>query len=73
MSRQFVAVQFKPWDRRSYTYHNDGIPVAKGDTVRVRIGQGEAEVTVVRAWTGDPPEFETKPIINPQGQQGELL
>lgn len=27
-NRQFVAVQFNPWDRRSYTYHNDGEPVA---------------------------------------------
>ncbi len=32
---QFVAVKFNPWDRRTYTYHHDGEPVAVGDTVEV--------------------------------------
>lgn len=35
MARQYVAVRFTPGDRRTYTYHNDGPPVAPGDTVTV--------------------------------------
>lgn len=27
MARQYVAVKFRPGDKRSYTYHNDGEPV----------------------------------------------
>lgn len=71
--RQFVSIQFNPWDQRAYTYHNDGIPVVKGDKVRVQTRNGEAEVTVVRVFTEPAPDFETKPIINPQAKQGELL
>jgi hypothetical protein len=44
--RQFVAVEFHPADRRSYTYHNDGEPVAIGDRVVVNTKKGTATVTV---------------------------
>lgn len=64
MSRQFVAVKFKPWDRRTYTYHNDGDPVAVGDLVEVSTDRGEQIVTV-ESVTFDAPSFVTKPINGP--------
>ena len=59
--RQYVAVQFNPWDRRSYTYHHDGEPVAIGDMVIVETARGLSTVTVVGLPDGVP-SFETKPI-----------
>lgn len=61
-NRQFVAVLFKPWDQRSYTYHNDGEPVAIGDSVIVDTAKGQQTVTVSALPTAVPP-FPTKPII----------
>lgn len=61
-NRQFVAVQFNPWDRRSYTYHNDGEPVAIGDRVVVSTDRGPSAVTVVSLPT-EAPTFATKPIV----------
>lgn len=60
-NRQYVAVQFNPWDRRSYTYHNDGEPVAIGDKVLVTTPRGQSVVEVVGLPDLVPP-FETKPI-----------
>jgi len=61
-NRQFVAVLFKPWDQRSYTYHNDGEPVAIGDSVIVATAKGDQIVTV-SALPTETPSFPTKPII----------
>jgi hypothetical protein len=61
-NRQFVAVLFKPWDKRSYTYHNDGEPVAVGDNVIVETAKGTQTVTVSALPDAVPP-FPTKPII----------
>lgn len=61
-NRQFVACQFNPWDRRTYTYHNDGEPVAIGDRVAVETKDGEKLITVA-AIVDTQPTFETKPII----------
>ncbi len=54
-SRQFVACTFRLGDSRSYTYHNDGEPVAIGDEVKVtdRDGVGWKRVHVVAI--GDTP------------------
>lgn len=60
-NRQYVAVQFKPWDRRTYTYHNDGEPVAEGDKVEVTTNDGTKTVTVASV-SYEAPAFETKPI-----------
>lgn len=60
-NRQYVAVQFNPWDRRSYTYHNDGDPVAIGDKVLVTTPRGQSTVEVV-SLPEQVPSFETKPI-----------
>ncbi|TKD50548.1 hypothetical protein [Sphingomonas baiyangensis] len=61
-NRQYVSVLFKPWDRRTYTYHNDGERVAEGDEVVVSTDRGPAVVTV--ASTSDrAPSFDTKPIV----------
>jgi hypothetical protein len=60
-ARQYVSVRFRPWDRRSYTYHNDGEPVTVGDHVIVSTGRGTEKVEVVGI-TADKPDFDTKPI-----------
>lgn len=47
-NRQFVACKFRPGDRRSYTYHWDGEPLAPGDEVKVpdKSGDGWSRVIV---------------------------
>lgn len=70
MNRQFVAVQFSSGDRKSYTYHNDGRPVAKGDRVLVPTSRGQTSATVVRVFSEPAPPFQTKAIA---GQAGQLL
>lgn len=61
--RQFVAVAFRAGDRRTYTYHNDGAPVAIGDRVLIeKRGGGEQAVTVAEISDEDP-RFQTKPIL----------
>lgn len=64
MSRQFVACKFRETDTRSYTYHNDGEPVAVGDIVKVadRDGDGWKRVQVVDL-SDEAPSFPTKPIL----------
>jgi hypothetical protein len=61
-ARQLVAVQFNPWDRRDYTYHTDGDPVAIGDRVIVTTERGDSSVTVMSLPT-ETPQFATKPIV----------
>lgn len=61
-TRQFVAVLFKPWDTRSYTYHNDGPPVAIGDSVLVTTAKGGQQAVTVSALPTEAPSFPTKPI-----------
>lgn len=63
-TRQFVAVKFRPADRRSYTYHWDGEPLVPGDEVRVpdRSGDGWMRAKVEEVlWKA--PAFATKAII----------
>lgn len=67
MARQYVTVKFRPNDKRSYTYHNDGDPVKEGDLVKIP-GKTEAD-----GWTalkvvyvqpeGFKPPFATKAIL----------
>ena len=61
MTRQYLAVEFKPGGRR-YTYHHDGEPVAIGDLVKIESRGGRQVVTVADLVIEEPP-FETKPII----------
>jgi len=58
---QYVKIQFNPWDRQSYTYHNNGDPAGVGDRVQVTTMRGKVEVEVV-GLTDDKPPFDTKPI-----------
>lgn len=58
---QFVSVKYRPGDTRSYTFHNDGPPVAVGDTVRVDGRDGWQAVLAV-AVTDQKPAFQTKAI-----------
>lgn len=62
MSRQYVAIRFGGRSQRTYTYHNDGPPVAPGDQVRVDGRDGWQWVEVVSV-SDEAPEFETKPIL----------
>lgn len=80
-TRQFLKVQFRPGDRRLYTYHNDGEPLGAGAQVKVpdRSGDGWTRVTVVEAFS-EAPTFATKPILGladdpsvPRGPAESLL
>ena len=62
MPRQFVEVKFKPWQSRSYTYHNDGEPVNVGSQVRVDSRDGWVALEVLSVTDVVPP-YETKPIL----------
>lgn len=62
MATQYVAVLFNPWDRRTYTYHNDGDALAPQDEAVVVTDRGESVVTVVSV-SDQKPEFATKPIL----------
>ena len=71
MSTQYVRCSFNPWDRRSYTYKNDGESLAVDDRVIVETSRGETEVTVV-GLCDEAPEFECKPILRKADQdEGE--
>jgi len=61
---QYVAVKFRAEDKRTYTYHNEGEPVRKGDRVKVldQLGNGRKTVTVDSVGDQRPP-FATKPIL----------
>ncbi len=63
-ARQFVAVKFRPSDKRTWTYHNDRAPVACGDVVKVppRFGSGWQRATGHEI-TDEAPAFETKAIM----------
>lgn len=57
MPRQFVKCVFRPGDSRSYTYLNEGDPVASGDWVKVpdKSGEGWKKVQVVEVSTASLP------------------
>lgn len=61
MSRQYLAVEFRPGGRR-YTYANDGEAVAIGDLVKVET-RGAIQVVTVADLVIEEPPFECKPII----------
>lgn len=63
--RQFVAIVFRPGDLRTYTYHNDGEPVAVGDRVMIPGRKGGEQAVTVAALPAEAPQFPTKPIIGP--------
>ena len=64
-TRQYVACTFKAGDARSYTYHNDGAPLAVGDVAKVEDhrGGGWKRVYVVAIDVEKPTKFDTKPIL----------
>jgi hypothetical protein len=61
---QFVACKFRAEDARSYTYHNDGEPLAVGEIVKVADARSDGwkRVTVVSI-SDEAPPFPTKPIL----------
>lgn len=63
-NRQFVAVKFHRSDKRQYTYHWDGDPIAPGDKVKVPQASppGWRTLTVESVSWANPP-FATKAII----------
>lgn len=61
-ARQYVACVFRPGDKRTYTYHFDGEPLAVDDKVVVTTNRGPSTVTVVSV-SDTKPSFETKPIV----------
>lgn len=72
---QYVACKFRPEDKRSYTYSNDGEPVAVGDEVKIA-GRGEEgwQRVYVVAVSDEKPPFEMKPILGKiEPEQPDLL
>lgn len=68
MERQYVAVKIGTGGGRSYTYHNDGAPLAVGDEVEVYIGKPnsrgyrkKAKLKIV-SLVAEKPSFPTKPV-----------
>ncbi len=61
---QYVACKFRPTDTRTYTYENDGEPVAVGDFVKVADNRSDGwkRVEVVEISDTAPP-FACKPIL----------
>ena len=64
---QHVAVKYSETSEKTYTFHNDGAPVAPGDRVLIETGKGTKVVLVASVREpspGDKPlEFKTKPIL----------
>lgn len=75
---QYLTAKFSEADKRAYTYHNDGDPVAVGDRVLVP-GRGDKPRTVIVAEIGvpKPDGFDTKAILGlappPAEEEGKLL
>lgn len=61
---QFVACKFRSTDTRTYTYVNEGDPVAVGDFVKVADARSDGwkRVEVVEIVDHEPP-FACKPIL----------
>lgn len=70
MARQYVTVRFRPWDKRTYTYHNDGEPVNVGEEVNVETRDGLTAVSVEMV-TEAAPHYQTKAIAGKVGNQGD--
>ena len=63
-NRQYLAVKFKPDAARTYTYHNDGPPIAVGERVKVPAFRGDGwQPATVDAIVTEPPKFETKAVL----------
>lgn len=60
--RQYIACAFWEKATRTYTYHNEGEPVAVGDEVRVEVPEGGWKRVIARSIVGKP-DFPTKPIL----------
>jgi hypothetical protein len=61
--RQYIACAFRPGDRKTYSYHNDGPAVAVGDRVVVFSRGRESRVSVEAILDKPPPGIETKAIL----------
>lgn len=64
MSRAYIAVEFRPGQRR-YTYHHDSDEVlVAGDVVKVAArGDPGAWQRAIVVGAADEPKFPTKPIL----------
>jgi hypothetical protein len=60
---QFVAIRYAPTDKRTYTYANDGEPVAPGDFVSVPLRNNEPKAVEVVNVTDVEPPFACKGIF----------
>lgn len=62
--RQYVVCKFRPTDKRGYTYHHDGEPVAVGDEVKVPNKHGGwSRVRVDSIADVAPTGYDTKAIL----------
>lgn len=79
MTRQYLTAKFREGDRRTYTYHNDGEPLAPGDRAKVpgkADHEGWSTVIVVEVGVAQP-TFPTKGVLGkappPPPEEGHLL
>ncbi len=70
--RQYVAVKFNEWDRRTYTYHNDADLIAVGDRIEVPTPKGN-QIVVVDHLPEDKPIFATKAIVRAVPKEDEKV
>jgi hypothetical protein len=76
--RYYYVCKFRPGDKRTYTYHSDGVTYRPGQIVKVpdRSGDGWQTATIERETIQLPP-FPTKAIIGladaPQTESPQLI
>lgn len=77
---QYLTAKFRPTDKRSYTYHNDGAPVAVGDEIKLpstRHEDGWVRGTVfgiISEAEAKAQPFETKAILGKiEPEQPDML
>jgi hypothetical protein len=65
MPRQFVACKFRPTDTRTFTYFNDGEPLAVGNLVKVPDARSDGwkRVEVAEIDVPEPTQFACKPVL----------
>ena len=70
---QYVQVEFRTTDTRTYTYENTGDPVSIGDEVKVADNRSDGWKRVhVVGLTDEAPNFACKPILGLAPQEDDI-
>lgn len=74
--RQYVAVNFGGASAKTFTYHNDGEPLAIGDKATVNTKNGAIRTVEVVELFAEAPPFDTQPAFKlppPKAAAGEAV